>query len=321
MDWVGLGDSALSGVVDNTLGLLGNFANGAIQNYFWNKQYDKTRADFLSDRQHQEEYNSPVNQMKLLAEAGLNPNLVYGKLGGMGASGTSTAQQQQAKGVSPSSNTGNIANIMAAQAHRKQVQLQEDAISAKAELDRAQAHYYNSMSPLWQSEIAQKIEHSKVEIQKIYQDISVGKSQEQLNYAREKESIANSILSEAQTLVQKGIVTQQEFQNREIIARTCMYTQQANLFSEQSWLVQMEADLKEFQNDVNSAIRAAGGIDKIADSQLETIAHELKILATKAKVEGNEINAWVHSIAPLVFNSGVSSKVLGRLIKFMVSKS
>ena len=46
----------------------------------WNeKMYGIQRADALADWQRQNEYNSPLQQMQRLKEAGLNPNLVYGK--------------------------------------------------------------------------------------------------------------------------------------------------------------------------------------------------------------------------------------------------
>lgn len=45
----------------------------------WNeKMYAVQRKDALSDWAMQNEYNSPVEQMKRLRKAGLNPNLVYG---------------------------------------------------------------------------------------------------------------------------------------------------------------------------------------------------------------------------------------------------
>lgn len=40
--------------------------------------YDRQRADSLADFAMQNEYNSPVSQMKRFKEAGLNPNLIYG---------------------------------------------------------------------------------------------------------------------------------------------------------------------------------------------------------------------------------------------------
>lgn len=46
----------------------------------WNeKMYARQRADALSDWQMMNEYNHPSSQMARLREAGLNPNLVYGK--------------------------------------------------------------------------------------------------------------------------------------------------------------------------------------------------------------------------------------------------
>lgn len=51
------------------------------------EMYDKQRQDALADWTMQNEYNSPMSQMARLREAGLNPNLVYGK----GADNTSGA--------------------------------------------------------------------------------------------------------------------------------------------------------------------------------------------------------------------------------------
>lgn len=46
----------------------------------WNeKQYEIQRIHALQDWERQNQYNSPAEQMKRLKEAGLNPNLVYGK--------------------------------------------------------------------------------------------------------------------------------------------------------------------------------------------------------------------------------------------------
>ena len=43
-----------------------------------NKTYRKMRNDAILDRDHEEWYNSPEQQIKRLQAAGLNPNLVYG---------------------------------------------------------------------------------------------------------------------------------------------------------------------------------------------------------------------------------------------------
>lgn len=51
------------------------------------EMYERQRQDALADWTMQNEYNSPMSQMARLREAGLNPNLVYGK----GADNTSGA--------------------------------------------------------------------------------------------------------------------------------------------------------------------------------------------------------------------------------------
>lgn len=46
---------------------------------FAREMYDRQRSDALADYAMQNEYNSPVSQMKRFKEAGLNPNLIYGQ--------------------------------------------------------------------------------------------------------------------------------------------------------------------------------------------------------------------------------------------------
>lgn len=46
---------------------------------FVTRQYNQTRADNRADWVMQNEYNHPLEQMNRLRQAGLNPNLVYGK--------------------------------------------------------------------------------------------------------------------------------------------------------------------------------------------------------------------------------------------------
>lgn len=46
----------------------------------WSKEdYEQMRKDYLADREYTNRYNSPIQQMQRLREAGLNPNLLYGK--------------------------------------------------------------------------------------------------------------------------------------------------------------------------------------------------------------------------------------------------
>lgn len=95
-------DAAIVGSVTSSI----NTASTALANSGLNRKtikynkemYDKQRADALSDWTMQNEYNSPRAQMARLREAGLNPNLVYGK----GADNTAQAvRSSDTKSFSP----------------------------------------------------------------------------------------------------------------------------------------------------------------------------------------------------------------------------
>lgn len=66
-------------------GIISTGVGAAINNAYWNKQYDKMRADALADREHLEarqdelikQQQAPA-QVERLKEAGLNPALAYG---------------------------------------------------------------------------------------------------------------------------------------------------------------------------------------------------------------------------------------------------
>lgn len=89
-----MGDSTDAALINASGQLLNTSLNYASQGNLnrktrkYNEQmYAKQRADALADWTMQNEYNSPQSQMARLREAGLNPNLVYGK----GADNTSMA--------------------------------------------------------------------------------------------------------------------------------------------------------------------------------------------------------------------------------------
>lgn len=69
-----------------------------------NAMYDRQRNDAIADRQFENIYNSPAEQMKRLQAAGLNPNLVYGN----GASATNSVKTQQASFGNPSSQAARV---------------------------------------------------------------------------------------------------------------------------------------------------------------------------------------------------------------------
>lgn len=95
--------SAIIQEVGQTVHALENAGLSAVSNWKAysrsNKQYRKMRNDAILDRQHEEWYNSPEQQMRRLQEAGLNPNLVYGN----GASAGIAGNTRDVKPTNPAS--------------------------------------------------------------------------------------------------------------------------------------------------------------------------------------------------------------------------
>jgi hypothetical protein len=67
-----------------------------LQRHHAKKDYERMRKDALSDFHMANAYNSPAEQMNRLREAGLNPNLVYGKGADMAAVQMRGSQKQTA---------------------------------------------------------------------------------------------------------------------------------------------------------------------------------------------------------------------------------
>lgn len=88
-------------IIGEGLGIVGSIVNANNQREMndqnWIRQaqmYQQQRADALADRDYNNVYNSPAEQMKRLKAAGLNPNLVYG-------TGSQVAASQMPRGASP----------------------------------------------------------------------------------------------------------------------------------------------------------------------------------------------------------------------------
>lgn len=300
-DLLGIATGGISGIVNTGLNIGQHAATSAIDHKFWQKRYDITRADFLADREHQEEYNSPSNQMKLLAEAGLNPNLIYGKFGGVGSSGTSSAQQQQAQLGRGSSGTADVALSAAAMAQRQQHIAQIDGISAKAELDRAQAENIRTQTNWYGSYMQSAIDLNKATMEKYYSDAKLNADKSQL-------TLLEGALLEAQTNFTNGQIGLQEFLRENIIAQTGVFSAQKDYYQNAALLNEIDYDLKTFQRDLNNAIRSAGGVEKISQNHLETLSEQLKILKARASVEGSKVMQWIEHIAPVLVDATQAGK-------------
>ncbi len=135
----------------------------------WNeKMYARQREDALADWARTNEYNSPLQQMSRLKQAGLNPNLVYDK----GADNTSAmVRGTEAKSWDPKApafDLGQIANqYLGTQQRTQSMELTEEEIEGKR-LDNIYKDLNNTMMaeklPFNKETIALKLDQLREDI-------------------------------------------------------------------------------------------------------------------------------------------------------------
>lgn len=122
---------------------------------FQRETYARQRADALADFHSTAKYNSPEQQMNRLRQAGLNPNLVYGK----GADNTAAmARGSQGNLGSSSGMSGHInpRNIGMEAMTGANVQAQTDNLYTQAALTKAQTDNINMDTQMKAEEIVRK---------------------------------------------------------------------------------------------------------------------------------------------------------------------
>jgi len=99
-------EQSTSGSIAGGSGFIGGIISAVTQPFMqkWQQDFERHEAGQAWERniknwEMQNEYNSPAQQMQRLKEAGLNPNLVYGK-GAVGNSASQPAPYQKAKSIS-----------------------------------------------------------------------------------------------------------------------------------------------------------------------------------------------------------------------------
>lgn len=121
-NWQGV----VAGAASSLLGGLVGLGNTALT-YKYNKKLAEQQNQFNLDMWNlQNEYNSPSSQMRRFAEAGLNPNLIYGQ----GSSGNSSSAPQMVTPDAPKFDKAaqelakafNIENLLTIHANRKKAQ-------------------------------------------------------------------------------------------------------------------------------------------------------------------------------------------------------
>lgn len=101
------------------------------------KQYDKQRRDALMDRDYQNWYDSPSEQMRRLKEGGLNPHLAYGS--GTVANTGSVTRATNTDAWNPTAPQFDLGSVMGSYYDTQIKQAQVDNVKAQNELINMQA--------------------------------------------------------------------------------------------------------------------------------------------------------------------------------------
>lgn len=211
-------------------------------NYRWNKKmnqanqdfaremYERQRRDALADWQMQNEYNHPLEQMNRLRQAGLNPNLVYGKgadnTAAVVRSSSAPGYQGQPYRMDPSIVSGLVSNYF----NIRQQKAQTDNIAANTAVAMAQRNNIESQTAKNIQETARSvfdleqanqlkdgvIERQKLENQSLNQSININlkdydlrKMQMDINEARLKLDKAKNEqdIRESKQRINQSVVT------------------------------------------------------------------------------------------------------------------
>jgi len=243
--------------------------------------YYKQRDDSLADWNMQNHYNSPEQMMNRYRQAGLNPNLIYGKGGDSTASMVRSSQAPQGNAQAPQIQRSGVAEGIQTFQNMKMFQAQTDQIYQNVALAKAEetlkqlsasnmaiknAYDQNSL------ELARKLNDSVIlkanldnEYTKLKMDLDVFKNN--------REEVANSKNIEMTT---EQIITEQlkqaqiKLQNATLPLQKQYIQEQINNLKVQSQNLKKEGLIKDFEIKMNQA-----GIDKNSPWYTKFLNHYL----------------------------------------------
>jgi len=116
-------------LISGGIGLAGSGVNSWLQSEENDKQrkaaidaYNKQRADAMADWERNNSYNSPIQQMNRLRQAGLNPNLVYGTGAANTAQMARSSQATPPSTIAPKIDTTPVSNALNQYYNAKQIE-------------------------------------------------------------------------------------------------------------------------------------------------------------------------------------------------------
>lgn len=191
--------AALGGLPGAAADSLLSFGANALNNKLSMKNQKKL-MDYQNDInlrnwQLQNEYNSPSNQMKLLREAGLNPNLAYGNLGNSAAASVGSVSHGS---VNSNFQTSKLANYQLAAAQIDNMKSQNENLHSQNKLINAQADKVNAETNRINKLLDYEVERSDYENTLL--SIGVSKGLVDMTFYRSNQELFNTIRQQQKLL-------------------------------------------------------------------------------------------------------------------------
>lgn len=283
-----LGQSAATSALGLGFNLVGNSVNGLINNVFYRRNLELQKQAQKELIDYQNAYNSPSAQMQRLAEAGLNPHLVYGSQAPAGISGNASAP-----GGSMPPGGFNTADVSAAMLRMQQiegVQSQIDLNDAYAQKARADALFTMSQNDRYNELVDVQISEANQRINKLASDID-------LNHSTIQYQIAQKLLAEADAAYKYAEISLTEYRKQQMIAQTALYTAQKHLTYTENYYRDVEGQMQVLELEYQKLFYDANGdMKNLAKSEREALENEFKTKAAKSAIdigiEGNKVTRW-----------------------------
>lgn len=288
--------AASGAAIDTAFGILNGSVSGLINNAFYarNLRLQEETQKRLID--YQNAYNSPASQMQRLAEAGLNPNLVYGSQAPAGMSGNASSPSGVAN---PGNyNTSDVVNSML---HIQQMKQQDAAIenmNAETRLKNAEAverEIWNAKAP----ELANKaLEQAQKNLEKTAQDIEVGKSTVVYQKAQAK-------LADADEAFKRGEITLQTYRQNVLVAQTELFRQEAltkeserHLNYTRNYYEDIDGQMKILELEYKRLFMSNGRMREMAKAEYNAAVEQWKKIAkasaARIGIDGSKTVQWIN---------------------------
>lgn len=220
---------------------------GFLNNWISGEQYkDRMSTNYEYSKKlidYQNAYNSPKAQMQRLAEAGLNPNLIYGSNAPSGQSGSSEMSASTQPG--PSFTTADIASSALAMAQMRQAEAARENLTADARLKNAEAANREMYNERYNEVLDYQIKNASKQLEKLASDINV-------NYREMNYKLAQTRLAEAETAFRNGEIGLQSYRKQQLVAQTILFMSESKLKEAQTSLTWTQDYNWNIQNALDS---------------------------------------------------------------------